>query len=167
VVIGLSDVALTVRSASQADGDFVASLSATAFAPFACDPARAVRAMMRAASARSFIAELEHGPWAARRIERVGVAVRSVRRVARGSTVHLDAIAVIDGARRLGVGRSLLAHVERDARERHAASVSLMTAEANAAARRLFEDAGFLYLARRAAAYRGAQVGLLMLKPLW
>jgi ribosomal-protein-alanine N-acetyltransferase len=68
---------------------------------------------------------------------------------------ELLAIGVVPSARRRGIGRALLAGVAAQARRRGARRLFLEVAAPNAAARRLYADAGFVEVGRRPDYYRG------------
>lgn len=154
----MQSATLTVRPRMSSDGAFIAALSAEAFARFSVEPARTVRRMLFEPHSRTFVAELDGEP--------VALAVLSITSVERGVVAHLDAIAVERRARGRGIGRRLIEHLADEARALGAGSLSLMTATANLAARRLFERTGFLTMATRRAAYRNGQRAVLMLKLL-
>jgi ribosomal protein S18 acetylase RimI-like enzyme len=79
---------------------------------------------------------------------------------------RLDAIAVVPGVQRHGVGRALLERAQRAARERGAVVMSLMTATENLAAQRLFERSGFLALTELPERYANGDGGIEMFKAL-
>jgi len=67
---------------------------------------------------------------------------------------ELLAIGVVPSARRLGIGRALLAGVAAQVRRRGARALFLEVAAPNAAARRLYAAAGFVEVGRRPDYYR-------------
>ncbi len=79
---------------------------------------------------------------------------------------HLDAIAVRPNMSGQGIGQRLLAHAESIARARGAITMSLLTAETNTDAQRLFLNAGFQMLTRFDDTYVGGQRALSMFKAL-
>lgn len=84
----------------------------------------------------------------------------------RPAVARLDAIAVDPGAQRRGVGARLLVEAEREAVERDAVVMTLMTARTNRFARRLFARAGFLALSQVDRAYANGDAAVEMFKAL-
>jgi len=122
---------ISVRSARRGDRAFIRELSVQVFSEYT--PRAGVRAlpMTERRGSVTLVAE-----W---RGALAGFAVLVLER----TRASLDAIAVSDDARGHGVGRRLLAAVERVARERGVESIELVTADANVAALDLFLRAGF------------------------
>ncbi len=79
---------------------------------------------------------------------------------------RLNAIGVHPELQGRGVGRFLLEHAEAVARDEGAVSLTLMTADTNVRARRLFTSAGFQIMLTLDQAYARGQRGILMSKPL-
>ncbi|MDF2693711.1 MAG: hypothetical protein K0S65_2094 [Labilithrix sp.] len=155
----------TIRPARLDDEDFLVALSTRVFRAYAHDAARAMRRMIRTRT--SAISVAEH---AETRIGFVVVDVRDLGRdygpLKRPSVAHLDAIAVRPNMSSQGIGQRLLAHAESTARARGAISMSLLTAETNTDAQRLFLNAGFQVLASFEDVYIGGQRALSMFKAL-
>lgn len=163
--IHLLPLEVTIRPAQDEDEDFLISLSARVFRVYAHDAASAMRRMMR--NGKNAIAVAEHNE------TRIGFAVVAVEALGRDygplqrpSVAHLDAIAVRPNMSGQGVGHRLLAYAENLARKRGAVSMSLMTAETNIDAQRLFRSAGFHVVATFDEVYLGSQRGLTMIKAL-
>jgi ribosomal protein S18 acetylase RimI-like enzyme len=155
----------TIRPARLDDEDFLVALSTRVFRAYSHDAARAMRRMIRHRT--SAISVAEHGE------TRVGFVVVDIRTLDRDfgplkcpSVAHLDAIAVRPNMSSQGVGQRLLAHAEATARARGAVSMSLLTAETNTDAQRLFLNAGFQVLASFDDVYVGGQRALSMFKAL-
>lgn len=157
---------LVFRPRTAADDRFILGLARRSFARWSRDPERTVASML-APSARVEVASSSadedplgfavvtfaplrrpSGPWQAR-----GVA-------------RLDAIAVTLSARKQGVGFALVERAEAIGHELGAAVITLMTAESNKRARRLFERAGFLSVVRLPEAYANGEASIEMFKPL-
>jgi len=103
----------------------------------------------------------------------VGFAVLGIERLSRGfgpwrrpAIARVNAVAVRPELQGHGIGRALLARAEAMARAEDAVTLTLMTAEDNAPARRLFVSAGFLPVLTLDQAYRNQQRGIVMFKPL-
>lgn len=75
-------------------------------------------------------------------------------------------LAVDPGARRRGVGRMLLAQALETAGERGAGAMFLEVATANAPARALYIQAGFVAVGRRPGYYAGGGEALVLRRPL-
>jgi ribosomal-protein-alanine N-acetyltransferase len=87
--------------------------------------------------------------------------------VAAADEAELSNIAVLDSARRSGVGRALLSAVIREAMNRRAARLYLEVRASNAAARALYSSAGFDETGRRRGYYsRPAEDAIMMMKEL-
>ena len=117
---------------------FVRRLSEQVFARFG-DYRTMLPKMMRLPWMETVIAEAQGRP--------VAFAIYSIEDLPRGE-IDLAAIAVEQPWQSRGVGRSLLAHVENEARrlapEGYEAAVRLTVADDNSRARRVFSRAGFL-----------------------
>ena len=156
---------LTLRPREPADDPFIVSLSERVFSAYAHDPVAAMRSMLEERAGDAAVAELGGS--------RVGFALVACQRLPRDFgpwrrpvTAHLDAIAVRPESHGRGIGRGLLDHAIDLAHARGAVSISLLTAEANIRARRLFESAGFMAFLRQENSYARGQAGLVMLKAL-
>lgn len=155
----------TIRPARVDDEEFLVALSARVFRLYSRDAGSAMRRMMR--SRTSEIAVAEHGET---RMGFVVVDIKALGRpygpLKRPSVAHLDAIAVRPNMSSQGIGHRLLAHAEKVARARGAVSLSLLTAETNTEAQRLFRSAGFQVLAPFDNVYADGQRALSMFKSL-
>jgi ribosomal protein S18 acetylase RimI-like enzyme len=143
-------LAISVRPAKNGDREFIRELSVQVFSEYT--PRAGVRAlpMTERRGSLTLVAE-----W---RGELAGFAVLVLDR----PRASLDAIAVTDEARGHGVGRRLLAAVERLARENGAQSIELVTADANVAGLDLFLRTGFERVRRLKRYYpRGQDAQLL------
>jgi ribosomal protein S18 acetylase RimI-like enzyme len=136
----------TIRPATASDDAFLVALSARVFRPYANDPGRAMRNLIRSKTSEIFVAV--HGE------TRLGFVVVHLQELGRDfgpmnrpSVAHLDAIAVRPNLANQGLGRRLLAYAEALARTNGAVSMSLLTAETNTDAQRLFLAAGYQMLA--------------------
>jgi len=164
-----------VRPATADDRDFLVSLSETAFRPYARNPSVVMLRMMRGRpSAKTAILIAEEVRRGKPRSEtRLGFAVVVLRELGRpyGPWVdpfvaYLDAIAVRPEKVGRGVGHLLLTHAEDFASAQGAVSMSLLTAESNLPARRLFRSAGYQPILPIDKAYIDEQSGVTMIKPL-
>jgi ribosomal protein S18 acetylase RimI-like enzyme len=126
---------------------------------------------------RSRWGETPQTPWPGRSDSRgptpVGFYVLGLDRLARSfgpwerpAVARLNAIGVQPDLHGRGVGRFLLDDAVALAREEGAVSLTLMTAETNARARRLFVSAGFQRLLVLERAYARGQRGIVMIKAL-
>jgi len=158
---------LRVRPHRADDAPFLESLSERVFSVYSRHPAHvtAMASMSDDAHVITLVGELGR--------TRVGFVVVRFEQLARDFgpwsrpvLARLDAIAVRPDAQGRGIGRALLASAEEAARARSARTLSLMTAEANAPARALFESAGFFGLLRIERAYERGQRAVTMMKPL-
>jgi ribosomal protein S18 acetylase RimI-like enzyme len=84
----------------------------------------------------------------------------------RPAVARLNAIGVEPDLHRRGIGTLLLEYAEAVARQRGAVSLTLMTADTNLRARRLFAGAGFQALFTLEHAYARGQRGVVMSKAL-
>jgi ribosomal protein S18 acetylase RimI-like enzyme len=159
----IADLYLRPRFAT--DDLFLEQLSLRLFSPYTAHPDRATLAMVDERDAVTMVAELGGAP--------VGFFVVALQRHARAygpwqkpSLGRLNAIGVVPEHHGRGVGRFLLDEAEATARDKGAVSMTLMTADSNARARRLFVSAGYqqLYMLQRA--YLRGQRGLVMTKAL-
>jgi ribosomal protein S18 acetylase RimI-like enzyme len=156
---------LTVRPKRPADDDFLFRLSDWLFAPYSVHPTSAMAAMLGERGARAMVAELRRTP--------VGFFVVGIERFPkpfgpwkRPALARLNAIGVLPEAQGRGVGRFLLHHAEEAARDGGAVSMTLMTAETNQKARRLFRSAGYQELYAVEQAYAKGQRGIVMTRAL-
>jgi ribosomal protein S18 acetylase RimI-like enzyme len=156
---------LRIRPRHAGDDAFIDALSERVFAAYARDPRNTTRSIVQDRAAETRIGELG--------TMRVGFVVVELHRLERNFgpwsrpvVARVNAIAVRPDAQGRGIGRSLLAAAEAIARAHDARSLSLMTAERNGRARRLFESAGFSTLAPIEDAYRNGQRGIAMIKAL-
>src|SRR5262245_17184657 len=132
---------VTVRPRTAADDEFIVALARPSFGRYSQAPGRSVAGMMEARSAHTLVAEAGS--------RRAGFAIVSFEAVrstfgpwVRPVVASLDAIAVHEQAQGNGVGKALLAEVERVARGQGAVSLTLRTAITNAIAQALFRRAG-------------------------
>jgi ribosomal protein S18 acetylase RimI-like enzyme len=154
---------VTVRPRTPADDSFILALARPSFSPYSQAPGQSVAAMMSSRAAVTLIAEIGGRP--------IGFAVVSFLTLqkpygpwARPVLASLDAIAVHEDARKHGVGKALLAGVERAARNREAVSIHLRTATSNRSAQALFRRAGYQVALEIEGFYRGGQNALAMMK---
>ena len=158
-----TDLILRPRRAS--DDDFIYRLSERVFAPYSIHPMGSLASMLGERGARVVIAEQAHTP--------VGFYVLGFERLdrpfgpwQRPALARLNAISVLPGLHGRGIGSLLLQHAESVAREDGAISLTLMTAETNTRARRLFNAAGYARLFVLEHAYARGQRGIVMSKVL-
>lgn len=121
---------IRVRARVEEDDELIVRLSASAFGEYA--PGAGVSTLRMAQAGRAWVALLGD--------ERVGFAIVD----GTGErNAELVAIAVTEHARGRGVGKALLAFVERDLARAGTRELTLHTAEANASALELFVKRGF------------------------
>ena len=156
---------VTVRPRIPADDRFIAALARPSFARYSMVPEQSVTAMMNGRTAVTLVAEAGARP--------IGFAIVSFESLGRPYgpwmqpvLASLDAIAVDEKAQGAGVGKALLAEVERVARARDAVSVHLRTATTNRRAQALFRRAGYQTAVHIEGFYRGGQGALAMMKVL-
>lgn len=156
---------VTVRPRTPADDRFIVGLARPSFGRYSMAPEQSVAAMMNARSALTLVAEAGGRP--------IGFAIVSFEALrkpygpwTRPVLASLDAIAVHESAQRAGVGKALLAEVERVARSREAVSMHLRTAKSNRSAQALFRRAGYQTAVELARFYRDGQGALAMMKLL-
>ncbi len=147
------------------DDAFLYRLSERVFAAWSKSPAGSLASMLAERGAVACVAEHAATP--------VGFFVLGFERLDRSfgpwprpAVARLNAIAVEPDHHCRGFGASLLEHAEARARTHGAVSMTLMTAETNARAQRLFRHAGFQRVLDVPHAYTRGQQGLLMVKPL-
>ncbi|MFT3765818.1 MAG: N-acetyltransferase [Minicystis sp.] len=160
----ITDLILRPRRAS--DDDFIYRLSERVFSPYSLHPAGSMASMLGERGARVVVAEQAHTP--------VGFYVLGFEQLdrpfgpwLRPSLARLNAISVLPGLHGRGIGGLLLDHAESFARDDEGAvSMTLMTAETNTRARRLFTSAGYAKLFVIEHAYARGQRGIVMTKAL-
>jgi ribosomal protein S18 acetylase RimI-like enzyme len=138
--------------------EFVRRLSAKVFARFG-DYETMLPRLMRLPWIATAVAEADERP--------VGFAMYSLENLSRG-VIDLTAIAVEPVWQARGVGRALLAHVEREAGGLapggSVPAVRLTVAEDNERARRVFAAAGFLPVPGRTGSYPAGQRSITLRK---
>jgi ribosomal protein S18 acetylase RimI-like enzyme len=156
---------LTLRPKRPADDAFLFRISDRLFAPYSVHPTSAMSAMLGERGACVRVAEIRRAP--------VGFFVVGIERFPRPfgpwkrpALARLNAIGVAPEAQGRGVGRFLLGHAEEVARDDGAVSMTLMTADTNDRARRLFRSAGYQELYALDGAYAKGQRGIVMTKAL-
>ncbi len=156
---------LLLRPRRPDDDPFIYRLIDRIFAPYSMHPTGSMASMLGEPYARTFVAE--HGP------ELAGFFVLGFERLGRSfgpwqrpAVARLNAIGVQPDLHGRGVGRLLLDHAEAVARDAGAVSMTLMTAETNTRARRLFRAGGFQVLFTLDRAYARGQRGVIMSKML-
>lgn len=156
---------LALRPRQKDDDAFLDTLSARVFAAYSTNPRVVTRSIVDEEGAETVIAEMGR--------TRVGFVVVRFEALARDFGPwtkpvlgRIDAIAVRPDAQGRGIGRALLDRVEEMAHARSARSLSLMTAETNLRARRLFEAQGFRRFFRIERAYINEQRAVAMIKSL-
>lgn len=137
--------AVSVRSWTADDDEFVARLSREAFGEYGARPAQYMSSVTHRPGTRTWIA-----------IE-AGVPVGLVVLELTGSEAALLAVAVTARARARGIGGLLMQTAETHAATHGALQLSLFTAEANLAALDLFLRRGFRIVGRRPAFYARRQ----------
>lgn len=156
---------LTLRPCLPSDQQFLFRLGERSFGAYAAYPEGTLAAMMSEPTAVSMIGELERAP--------VGFFVLDLEQLGRPlgpwqrpAAARLNAIAVVADRRGRGVGRYLLGQAEELARRYGAVSMTLMTAETNTVARRLFSSGGYQPILVVPRAYARGQGGVVMNKAL-
>ena len=171
---------LILRPRRPADDGFIYRLSDRLFAPYSRHPTGSMASMLAERGALAFVAEVEaevargrRDGGAAETPAPAGFIVLGFERLARSfgpwqrpALARLNAIGVQPDLHGRGVGRFLLDRAEALAREAGAVSLTLMTAETNARARRLFVAGGFQALFTLDQAYARGQRGIVMTKAL-
>jgi len=156
---------LFLRAKRPSDEGFIYKLSDRVFAPYSLHPVAAMATMLDEPGSLTMVAFRGASP--------AGFFVLGVERLTRSfgpwkrpALARLNAIGVEPDLVGRGIGRFLLDHAEDLARAEGAVSLTLMTAESNARARRLFEQSGLqpLYVIERA--YARGQRGIVMTKAL-
>jgi ribosomal protein S18 acetylase RimI-like enzyme len=161
---------LILRPRHPTDDAFLFGLSDRLFTAYSLHPTGSMASMLSERGALTRLAVPEASPEArppagffVLGFERLG---RSFGPWHRPAVARLNAIGVQPDLQGRGVGRFLLEHAEALARGEGAVSLTLMTAETNARARRLFASAGFQILLVLERAYARGQRGVVMTKPL-
>ena len=148
---------MEVVRATPGHREFVRALSVEVFARFG-DYGASLSETMALPWVRTLVAEAERKP--------VGFAMYSLEEIGAGE-IDLVAIAVAPAWQSRGIGRRLLAHVER-ASGRLAleadVSIRLAVAEDNTPARTLFEKAGYVLVAGAEGVYPRGQRSLTLRK---
>jgi ribosomal protein S18 acetylase RimI-like enzyme len=125
-----AQASLQIRKRRSADDSFVARLGTQAFAEYDSKPALTMQRLVQRGV--TWVAWRGDAP--------VGFAIVHP---ANRASVDLCAIAVEENARGLGIGRALLAHVERTAVSAGLTEIRLHTAASNLSALELFVKCGF------------------------
>jgi ribosomal protein S18 acetylase RimI-like enzyme len=156
---------LILRPRRPSDDTFIYGLSARIFAAYSIHPTGSMASMLGEGGALVMVAE--------RAAEPVGFFVLAFERLGRSfgpwqrpAVARLNAIGVQPDLHGRGVGRFLLDRAVTLARDQGAVSLTLMTADTNARARRLFVSAGFQRLLVLERAYARGQRGIVMTRPL-
>ena len=138
----IAQTSLQIRKRRSADDEFIGKTAARAFAEYDGHPMVTMQRLT-----------LHGTTWVAcRGDQRTGFAI--VHPLTRGR-VDLCAIAVDEEVRGLGIGRALLAHVERTVIDAGLTEIRLHTAQANLSALELFLKCGFRVEERLPRFYRG------------
>lgn len=148
-----------------ADDEAIVALSRPSFGKYSPAPEQSVWGMMQSQGARTLVAAMGG------RV--LGFAIVSFEALARpfGPWVRpvlasLDAIAVHERAQGSGIGKTLLAEIERLARLEGAVSINLRTAVTNKRAQALFRRTGYQATLQIPGFYRGGQGAFAMTKLL-
>jgi len=157
---------LLLRPRLPSDDDFIYRLSERVFSAYSLHPTGSIASMLGERGARTVVAEQARAP--------VGFYVVGVERLdhpfgpwQHPALARLNAISVLPALHGRGIGGLLLEHAEELARDDEGAvSMTLMTAESNRRARRLFAAAGYARLFVLDHAYARGQRGLVMTKAL-
>ena len=170
---------LILRPRRPTDDGFIYRLSDRIFAPYSRHPTGSMASMLAERGAEAFVAEAGQmggrppAPGGAQTPGPAGFIVLGFERFARAfaawqrpTLARLNAIAVQPDLHGRGVGRFLLDRAEAVARDAGAVSLTLMTADTNVRARRLFLAAGFQVLFTLERAYARGQRGIVMTKAL-
>src|SRR4051812_30592999 len=143
---------LILRARRPSDDDFIYRLSNRIFAAYSIHPTTAMASMLCEGGARVMVAERGSIPVTMGDTPRppAGFFVLGFERTTRSfgpwqrpSLARLNAIGVQPDLHGRGVGRFLLEQAESLARDEGAISLTLMTADTNTRARKLFVAAGF------------------------
>jgi ribosomal protein S18 acetylase RimI-like enzyme len=156
---------LVVRPRRASDDAFLYRLSERVFSPWSRSPAGSLASMLAERGSVACVAEQAGVP--------VGFFVLGFERLERSfgpwqrpAVARLNAIGVEPDHHCRGFGASLLESAQARARAQGAVSMTLMTAETNARAQRLFTRAGFRRMLEVPQAYTRGQRGVLMVKAL-
>jgi ribosomal protein S18 acetylase RimI-like enzyme len=128
-----------------ADAAFLRALAERAFGEYDLRAGEHTARLGERRDALTLVAYVEERP--------VGFAIVEFH----GASSSLDAIAVEEASRGVGIGRKLLRAAELEARRRGAKELRLVTAQANLAALDLFSKAGFSIERRLPGYYRRGQ----------
>lgn len=181
MVTGASVVTLEPRNLS--DDPFLLRLSERVFASYSVFPVATMASMLEEPFTLTMVARTRRASRAAApgevgelptsRGDSVGFFVLGIEHYGRAYgpialpvLARLNAIAVLPELQGKGIGSFLLEGAMLVARRQGALSISLMTATANRAARRLFDRQGFRYLFAVEAAYAKSQRAFVMNKVL-
>jgi ribosomal protein S18 acetylase RimI-like enzyme len=166
---------LVVRPRRPSDDAFIFQLSDRIFAPYSRRPTGSMASMLAERDAVACVAEHGKASQALREasLAPVGFFVLGFEHLgksfgpwSRPAVARLNAIGVEPDLHRRGIGTLLLEYAEAVARQHGAVSLTLMTADTNLRARRLFAGAGFQALFTLEHAYARGQRGVVMTKPL-
>lgn len=166
---------LILRPRRPSDDGFIYRLSDRIFAPYSHHPTGSMASMLAERDALVWVVERGSSRWHAGTEEAppVGFFVLGFEHLTRSfgpwyrpAVARLNAIGVQPDFHGRGVGRLLLEHAETVARDEGAVSLTLMTAETNARALRLFGSSGFQRLITLEQAYARGQRGVVMTKVL-
>lgn len=147
-----------LRAYRASDAPFVEKLARAAFGEYS---PRAGAPSVEAATQPGVVAIV-----AASASEPIGFAMLTIHATRGASFASLDAIAVDERERGRGVGKALLAGVERAAKKHRVKEIRLVTAESNVAALDLFIRSGFAISERHARYYPRGQNAVSMRKRL-
>lgn len=156
---------LILRPRRSSDDAFIYRLSDRIFAAYSFHPTGSMASMLAEGGAIVMVAErmAEPAGFFVVAFEHLG---RSFGPWQRPAVARLNAIGVQPDLHGRGVGRFLLERAEAVARAEGAVSLTLMTADTNVRARRLFVSAGFQRLLVLEGAYARGQRGIVMTKAL-
>lgn len=156
---------LILRPRRPSDDGFIYRLSDRIFAPYSMHPTGSMASMLAEKGAQAFVAVFGDVPagFIVLGFERLGKSFGPWQRPA---VARLNAIGVQPDLHGRGVGRFLLERAEAVARDAGAVSITLMTADTNVRARRLFTAGGFQRLLVLERAYARGQHGVVMSKAL-
>jgi ribosomal-protein-alanine N-acetyltransferase len=154
-----ADVAL--RPATADDLPFVSALCRQAFERYG-DYSGVLRTWLADPRVQTVLAEETSG----RAVGFVMLAAQTLERFAGVIGGEILALAVVADRRRRGIGRMLLAEIERRARAQRMRELRLSTAATNLVARRLYASLGFAVLSHYARFYPAGQSALEMTKRL-
>jgi ribosomal protein S18 acetylase RimI-like enzyme len=156
---------LSLRPRRPSDDAFIYPLSDRIFAAYSRHPTGSMASMLAERGAVVRVAERPSGPagFFVVAFERLG---RAFGPWAHPAAARLNAIGVQPDLQGRGVGRFLLDRAEALSRDEGAVVLTLMTAETNTRARRLFTSTGFQTVLSVEGAYARGQRGFVMTKAL-